>query len=134
MVWRHQWHTLYRLRKKPLQNFVIPSDARNLSFFSWHEIEEIPRFARNDKINYFFRSLFSLWAFGTRDRKVKPTQAEASATRGAGGIRARARSAGLRVPSGSTEANVTVDPFLRAETAGRMIAWLQRLAVIAGFK
>ena len=77
---------------------------------------------------------FSLWGFGARKRKVKPTQAEACATRGAAGIRARARSVGLRVPSGSTEANVTLDPFVRAGLPGRMIAWLQLLAVIAGFK
>jgi hypothetical protein len=35
-----EWHRLHRLRKKPLQNFVIPSEARNLSFFSWGQIEE----------------------------------------------------------------------------------------------
>src|SRR5271169_2276857 len=29
---------------------------------------EIPRFARNDKINYFFRSLFSLWVFYSEHR------------------------------------------------------------------
>jgi len=31
---------LNRLRKKPLQNVVISSEARNLSFFSWGQIEE----------------------------------------------------------------------------------------------
>ena len=30
--------------------FVIPSEARNLSFFWWSQNREIPRFARNDKM------------------------------------------------------------------------------------
>jgi hypothetical protein len=37
---------------------------------------EIPRFARNDKIIYFFRSLFSLWGLvgaGSRLLQPKPT-------------------------------------------------------------
>jgi hypothetical protein len=36
---------------------------------------EIPRFARNDKISYFLRSLFSLWRFviaRTKPRRLKP--------------------------------------------------------------
>jgi hypothetical protein len=41
---------------------VIPSEARNLSFFIFLQLNrrEIPRFARNDRLKYFFRSLFSL--------------------------------------------------------------------------
>ena len=40
---------------------VIPGEARNLSFFVFLQLNrrEIPRFARNDRIKYFFRSLFS---------------------------------------------------------------------------
>src|SRR5450631_4055425 len=40
---------------------------------------EIPRFARNDKINHFFRSLFSLSGF-PRVRKIQSPLAEACAT------------------------------------------------------
>jgi hypothetical protein len=49
--------------------FVIPSEARNLSFFIVQLIRgQIPRFARNDKINYFPSSLISLWILpGTDD-------------------------------------------------------------------
>jgi hypothetical protein len=43
------------------QHFVIPSEARNPSFFIFLYLNrrEIPRFARNDGINYFFRKLFN---------------------------------------------------------------------------
>jgi len=52
------------LRKK-LAISVIPSEARNLLFFVsiWLNRREIPRFARNDRINYCFRGLFSLPGF-----------------------------------------------------------------------
>jgi hypothetical protein len=41
----------WQAAEKLPRNFVIPSDARNLSFFSSEEpVREIPRFARNDKI------------------------------------------------------------------------------------
>jgi hypothetical protein len=40
---------------------------------------EIPRFARNDKINYFFRSLFGLPQFSS-SCKLKTQQAEACST------------------------------------------------------
>jgi hypothetical protein len=46
--------------------FVIPSEARDLLFFTTPKEKQIPRAnpaLRNDKICYFFRSLFSLWGF-----------------------------------------------------------------------
>ncbi len=44
------------------QIFVIPRRAarRGISLLLHLNRREIPRFARNDKLNYFFRSLFSL--------------------------------------------------------------------------
>jgi hypothetical protein len=51
---------LKRLHKKGPTSFAIPSEARNLSFiFIGLNRREIPRFARNDKINNSFRSLKS---------------------------------------------------------------------------
>ncbi len=52
---------LHCLRKKH-QNFLSFRAERGISL-SFHELKsrEIPRSARNDKINYFFRSLFSRW-------------------------------------------------------------------------
>jgi hypothetical protein len=46
--------------------FVIPRRAarRGISLFLRLNQGEIPHFVRNDKINYFFRSLFSLWGVG----------------------------------------------------------------------
>src|ERR1700693_6550550 len=45
---------------------------------------ESPRFARNDKINYFFRILFGLWTFNFADSKchrLKSVLLEASSQR-----------------------------------------------------
>jgi hypothetical protein len=46
------------------QFFVIPRRAarRGISLFLGLNQRGIPHFVRNDKINYYFRSLFSLWA------------------------------------------------------------------------
>jgi hypothetical protein len=56
------------------QIFVIPRRAarRGISLFLHSKQREIPRFARNDKINYFFRGLFSLSVFLSRHTKSKP--------------------------------------------------------------
>jgi hypothetical protein len=55
-------------------NFVIPRRAarRGISLFLGFNQIEIPRSARNDKINYFFRKLFSLSAFLSRRTRSKP--------------------------------------------------------------
>jgi hypothetical protein len=54
------------LRKKSLF-FVIPRRAarRGISLLLRLNQREIPHFVRNDKINYFFRSLFSLMGLGS---------------------------------------------------------------------
>src|ERR1700674_5032715 len=56
------------------------SERSEESLFLFMELNrrEIPRFAWNDKINYFFRSLFSLW--GVSLYKDQNPQAEACAT------------------------------------------------------
>jgi hypothetical protein len=47
-----------RAAEKRPRLFVIPSEARNLSFFLLDSNQrEIPRFARNDKIKCLFRGL-----------------------------------------------------------------------------
>ncbi len=53
---------------------VIPSEARNLSFFVFLQLNrrEIPRFARNDKIKYFFRALYSRTHFVELMSRLKP--------------------------------------------------------------
>jgi hypothetical protein len=56
-------HSLFRLRKKLFRVSVIPSEARNLSFFSSASIfgmdrREIPRIARNDRNRDFFHGLY----------------------------------------------------------------------------
>jgi hypothetical protein len=48
---------LKRVRKKGSTRLVILSEARSLSSIYPHEKKEILRFAQNDKVNYFFRSL-----------------------------------------------------------------------------
>jgi hypothetical protein len=40
----------------------------------------------------------------------------------------------VNLPYESTDANVTLGPFARAELAGRMIAWLELFGAIAGFQ
>jgi hypothetical protein len=57
--------------------FVIPRRAarRGISLFLRVNQREIPHFVRNDKINYFFRSLFSLWGLVhpmTKTHRLKP--------------------------------------------------------------
>jgi hypothetical protein len=50
-------------------------NRKSLFLFMESNRREIPRFARNDKINYFFRSLFSLWVLvlaRTNPRRLKP--------------------------------------------------------------
>jgi hypothetical protein len=56
---------------------VIPSGARNLSFFVFLQLNrrEITRSARNDRNGEFFRKLFSLRQLGlaiTKLRRLKP--------------------------------------------------------------
>ncbi len=55
------------------QIFVIPRRAarRGISLFLHLNRREIPRFARNDKIKYFFRCLFSLRGFGLIEPKIR---------------------------------------------------------------
>ena len=57
--------------------FCLSIKRSEESLFLFMELNrrEIPRFARNDKINYFFRSLFSLWVLvlaRTNPRRLKP--------------------------------------------------------------
>ena len=59
------------------QNSVILSEAKNLSLFLFLYLNrrEILRFAQNDRIRPFFRSLFSLWSFVLaiiNPRRLKP--------------------------------------------------------------
>jgi len=55
MVLIDVWVILGHALRENGQNPVIPSEARNLSSISAKKEREIPRFARNDKINYSFR-------------------------------------------------------------------------------
>src|SRR6202795_1693260 len=66
------------------QNFVIPRHAacRGISLFPGFDQREIPRFAQNDKINYFFRKLFRLRyeahhgsKFGSGSGSLSPSRA-----------------------------------------------------------
>ena len=53
----------------------IKRSEESLFLFMGLNRREIPRFARNDKINYFFRSLFSLWVLvlaRTNPHRLKP--------------------------------------------------------------
>src|ERR1700686_5446727 len=66
-------------------NAFCHSERSEESLFLFMESNrrEIPRFARNDKINYFFRSLLSLWDFiGTNllssGRPFQPLRTSAS--------------------------------------------------------
>src|ERR1700674_5092227 len=72
-------HRLNRLRKKAPTPFCH-SERSEESLFLFMELNrrEILRFAQNDKINYFFRSLFSLWGWSMQGPKP---QAEACATK-----------------------------------------------------
>ncbi len=60
------------------QLFVIPRRAarRGISLFLHLNQREIPHFVRNDKINHFFRSLFSLSQFSPSSKlktdRLKP--------------------------------------------------------------
>src|SRR5258708_25862227 len=73
------------------------------------EPREIPRFSRNDKINYFFRSLFSLWVLGlarTNSHRLKPAlqssrkSALTARTRGCGSTLRRGNRSGGGGPPG----------------------------------
>jgi hypothetical protein len=68
-------HRLQSLRKKCPPFCHSERSEESLLLFSGLDRREIPRFARNDKINYFFRSLFSkrdLNLFERKSRKLKP--------------------------------------------------------------
>jgi hypothetical protein len=60
--------------------FVIPRRVarRGISLFLRLKQREIPHFVRNNKMEYFFRNLFSLSAFSLN--KIKIRQAEACPT------------------------------------------------------
>src|ERR1700674_6078686 len=69
-------HRLNRLRKKGPTPFCH-SERSEESLFLFMELNrrESLLFAQNDKINYFFRSLFSLWGFvhaWTKPHRLKP--------------------------------------------------------------
>jgi hypothetical protein len=53
---------------------VIPSEARNLLSRGSRK-KQIPRFARNDKINYLFRTLFKLLVSLSQQNKIRRRRA-----------------------------------------------------------
>src|SRR5450631_4219785 len=76
------WNRLNRLRKKEPPPFCH-SERSEESLFHFLDLNrgEIPRSARNDKINDIFRRLFSLWGFdlaGTKTHRLKPALLKAS--------------------------------------------------------
>jgi len=69
------WFSIHFTACGKNQIFVIPRRAarRGISLFLHLNRREIPRFARNDKINYFFRSPFSQsMALGSRRWRRRP--------------------------------------------------------------
>jgi hypothetical protein len=87
------------------QMFVIPRRAarRGISLFLRSNRREIPHFVRNDKVNYFFRSLFILSAFLSRRAKSKPDRRKPI-------LLALAAIAWLSGPSASAQQQITANP------------------------
>jgi hypothetical protein len=69
----------------------------SLFLFMGPNRREIPRFARNDKIKYFFRNLFSLCGF-VAEGQLQQAEACATRTRSNDGMReSKARASEIRV-------------------------------------